>query len=201
MDSASLSSRACANPPYLSIDLLSVFPSFIETPGRHKDTSFMNTSDLNTYLDKHIGDLCKVGYKNNSDNHCAHFVSHVLGISSGTTCKNMVRSSETGASIRVHELFPLCPTVGKWSDLSTDTQIGLVFILNAGNVNLKTKTMANVPKKHVGIFCRDSGNNKIWHYSNSKNKVVSQTPEEFSKHYSSPNNAMFWGTLPNGSVK
>ena len=68
----------------------------------------------------------------------------------------------------------------------------LVFITNANNVNLQTKTMVNVPRKHVGIYY----NGTIWHYSNSRHQVVSQTPEAFSNHYPAPSNAMFYGTVP-----
>jgi hypothetical protein len=52
--------------------------------------------------------------------------------------------------------------------------------------------MANVPKKHVGIY-RDG---TIWHYSNSKRRVVTQTPQEFSHHYSGKDIALFYGTFP-----
>lgn len=59
---------------------------------------------------------------------------------------------------------------------------------------LRLKTMINVPRKHVGIFLGVTP--QIWHDSNSKHKVVCQSPEDFSHHYSSPDNAMFWGQLP-----
>jgi hypothetical protein len=35
----------------------------------------------------------------------------------------------------------------------------------------------------------------IWHYSNTLRKVVKQSPEEFSRHYPAPDNAMFYGTI------
>jgi hypothetical protein len=67
-----------------------------------------------------------------------------------------------------------------------------VFITKAANVNTAAKTMTNVPRKHVGIFV--DGN--IWHYSNTRDQVVKQTPSEFSRHYAPPHNAMFFGALP-----
>jgi hypothetical protein len=149
---------------------------------------------LNSYLGKHISAICAIGYADNGDNHCAHFVSHVLGYQFGTTCRTMKNGTGTPGSIRVHELFARCLSVGKWDELPVPLFTGLVFITNAGNVKVANKQMNNVPRKHVGIFW--GGMRRIWHYSNSKRQVVSQTPEEFSHHYPSPDNAMFWGSAP-----
>lgn len=157
----------------------------------------MTEADLNAYLGKNISEICPTGFHSNSDNHCAHFVSHALGLRFGITCRSMVRSDGVAASIRVQEIFPYCPRVGAWSDLPPELQTGLVFILRASNVDLTAKTIVNVPRKHVGIFCGSS--RTIWHYSNSRDKVVSQTPEQFAHHYPHPDNAMFWGELPHGS--
>ena len=55
--------------------------------------------------------------------------------------------------------------------------------------------MASRPKKHVGIYC--DGN--VWHYSNTKDKVVKQTPDEFAKHYGNSGFAVFYGTFPAGA--
>ena len=38
----------------------------------------LTLATLNVYLGLHIGDICPVGFDNDGDNHCAHFVSHVL---------------------------------------------------------------------------------------------------------------------------
>lgn len=150
--------------------------------------------ELNAYLDKHISKICPNGYAANSDNHCAHFVSHVLGYQFGATCRTMSRGTGASANIRVHEVFARCHQVGPWDDLPSPLFWGLVFITNASNVTVATRTMRNVPRKHIGIFV--GGQRRIWHYSNSKQKVVSQTPAEFSNHYPSPDNAMFWGSAP-----
>jgi hypothetical protein len=149
-------------------------------------------TDMSGYLGQHINKICPNGYTNDDDNHCAHFVAHVLKYAFGTTCLTMSKGQGAGATIRVHELFPQCGTVGKWKARPTATDPCLVFITNAGNVNLKEKTMVNHPRKHVGIYVEGV----IYHYSNRKEKVVRQTPDEFSSHYAAPNNAMFYGTLP-----
>lgn len=150
-------------------------------------------AQMNAFLGKEITEICKVGYTNRADNHCAHFVSHVLGYQFGFTCRGMVAgSTAAGASIRVQELFPRCKTVGNWKDKPKALITGLVFITNPGNVNVAAKTMSNVPRKHVGIFIND----EIWHYSNKGDKVVKQTPAQFANHYPAPDNAMFYGEMP-----
>lgn len=154
----------------------------------------LSESTLRGYLGKHIRDICPIGYAADTDNHCAHFVSHVLGYQYGATCRTMKNGQGTPASIRVQELFPRCVSVGTWDQLPVPLFWGLVFITRASNVNLNTKTMQNVPRKHVGIFY--GGARTIYHYSNSRRQVVCQSPEEFSRHYSAPDNAMFWGAAP-----
>lgn len=154
----------------------------------------VTAAGLDALLGKHIHDICPNGFTDDGDNHCAHFVAHVLALEFGLTCRTMGRPGSTGAqaNIRVQELFPRCPRVGAWDSRPETVTTGLVFITRATNVSLTAKTMVNVPRKHVGIFV----DGRIWHYSNSKRRVVTQTPEEFSHHYPSPHDAMFYGTFP-----
>jgi hypothetical protein len=152
----------------------------------------VNATQLNALLGQEITQICSVGYTSKDDNHCAHFLSHVLGYQFGTTCRVMASGQGTPACIRVFQLFERCRNVGRWQDKPVPLFIGLVFITNAGNVHLKTKKMDNVPRKHVGIFLGGD----IWHYSNKLDKVVKQTPAEFVNHYPAPDNAMFYGDLP-----
>jgi hypothetical protein len=147
---------------------------------------------LDAYLQKNISEVCPNGYTAAADNHCAHFVSHVLGFRFGLTCGDMGHGTGPSANIRVQELFPKCPTVGTWAQKPLVLMQCLVFITNANNVDLQNKTMVNVPRKHVGIYY----NGTIWHYSNSHQQAVSQTPQAFSNHYPPPSNAMFYGTIP-----
>ena len=147
---------------------------------------------LNGYLGKPIGDICQNAYTNDADNHCAHFVSHAMGYHFGVTCRTMGHGQQPGANIRVQELFPRCASVGTWSSRPAALATCLVFITRASNVNLASKVMANVPRKHIGIFF----GGVIWHYSNSRHAVVQQTPQQFSNHYPAPDNAMFYGSLP-----
>lgn len=147
---------------------------------------------LDGNLTKRIDRICPLGYANASDNHCAHFVSHVLGFSFGFTCGQMVRGTGAKACIRVHEVFSRCPVVGVWEAKPIVLITCLIFITKASNVNLAARAMENVPRKHVGIYF----DNLVWHYSNTREQVVNQTLAEFGNHYPSPHNSLFYGQIP-----
>ena len=54
-------------------------------------------SDLQGNVGKSIGQICNNGFNSPSQNHCAHFVSHVLGIQLGTLCGDMAfKTRKTG---------------------------------------------------------------------------------------------------------
>ena len=153
----------------------------------------LNSTQLDKYLGKHISYFCgRTGYISDSDNHCAHFVSHALKINYGTTCATMSHGAKLAASLRVQELFSHCPEVGNWDEKPNDITQCFIFITAANHVNLGSKRMDNIPKKHIGIFCQGY----IWHYSNTKDKVIKQVLNAFSNHYRSPYNSLFWGSLP-----
>lgn len=147
---------------------------------------------LSNYLGKNIKDICTNGYHNNNDNHCAHFVSHVMGFSFGFLCRMMTGKGNGGATIRVHELFAKCGSVGQWEDKPSQVSSCLVFVTSRANVDLKSRKMANVPKKHVGIY----HNKEIYHYSNTQDKVIKQTVGLFSKHYRGNDITVYYGELP-----
>jgi hypothetical protein len=151
----------------------------------------VTASDLNKFLGKNIEVMCGNGYVNPHDNHCAHFVSHALGYDFGYTCRTAGTGNGPGADLRVQELFSRCPSVGRWASKPTPLTTCLVFVTAASHVNLATKTMSNVPKKHIGIFI----NGMIWHYSNSHHKVVTQQPGEFVHHYPGIDIALFYGQM------
>ncbi len=146
--------------------------------------SSLSADLLNQYVGKNIVDICAFGFASGAENHCAHFVSHVLQLEFGYTC------ARGGRNIRVQEVFAKCPEVGEFDD--RPGQSCLVFVTKASNVHLAKKIIDNVPKKHIGIFY----NGTIWHYSNSRGHVVTQVPSEFIKHYPTQTNALFYGTFP-----
>ena len=149
--------------------------------------------DLIAYEGKHIKDICSAGFTGDETNHCAHFVSHALGYSFGLTCHALTGKGKatSKANVRVQEIFAKCPKVGQWDDVATPSQ-GLVFVTDASNVNLAAKMMKNVPKKHIGIYVGGD----VWHYSNTRDKVVKQSITQFSKHYPGSNIALFFGAFP-----
>lgn len=161
-------------------------------------TTNLNQLVLESYVDKTIAEICPHGFDDAALNHCAHFVCHVMNVSVGTvSCKGMSSAKladRIGVCIRVHELFAACPTVGEYDAATAEQLAGGVFVFVTATtaVNLTTKTMTNVPKKHVGIALGGT----IWHYSNTHDKVVTATPENFRKHYRSQVNGLYFGTFP-----
>ena len=95
-------------------------------------------------LGKNIEQICPRGYADPHDNHCAHFISHVLGFSFGYTCGMVKTGTGQAGSIRVQEVFARCQSVGKWDDKPGAVNQCLVFITAAGNVHLSTRQMDNV---------------------------------------------------------
>lgn len=148
---------------------------------------FVTQPLLDSYLDRHIDDICPTRYK--AENHCAHFVSHVLKLKIGALC------STTGVSIRVHEIFASCPNVEQLLECRASYAPQLVFVTGEHNVNLKKHEMVNVPKKHIGIACGQY----VWHYSNAQHKVVKQIVDTFLFHYKNQRNGLWLGSFPPGA--
>ncbi|NLI80257.1 MAG: hypothetical protein GX443_01015 [Deltaproteobacteria bacterium] len=142
---------------------------------------------LDGYAGKNIVDICAYGYSDAGLSHCAHFVSHVLQLQFGYTCG---RGGRGGRNVRVHEIFANCPQVGRFND--RPSEYCLIFVTKLSNVNIRRRTMKNVQKKHVGIYC----NGTIWHYSNLRHRVVTQRPAEFIHHYPNQTNGLFYGAFP-----
>ncbi|WP_293266689.1 hypothetical protein [Neptunomonas sp.] len=152
----------------------------------------MTTKDLlEGAMGTHISTHCSQQMTADNLNHCAHFVSHIMGYQFGYQCGNQTQLPGEGANIRVQEIFARCPIVGVWSDKPKSLKTCLAFITKEGNVNLARKVMSNVPRKHIGVFA----DGFIYHYSNSQDQVVRQTPAQFSRHYMGAGYAVFYGTL------
>lgn len=144
------------------------------------------------YLGSHVSNFCPNGYHDDKENHCAHFVSHVLGFNFGYTCIMQTGKGAGGASIRVQELFARCPEVGMWEDKPPLLLSCLAFVTDMKNVDLGSQTMKNVRKKHVGIFYKG----RIYHYSNSRDKVSGQSADQFKRHYPGVGIRVYFGTFP-----
>jgi hypothetical protein len=161
----------------------------------------LNAALLDTFfLGKNISKICPNGYVNNADNHCAHFVAHALNLSFGVTCRQLVspkNQKATGATVRVHEIFAQCPNVRELNETPARIE-ALVFI--SAPTNFVTKgsvtTLTNVPRKHIGILL----DGVVWHYSNTKDKVVKVPVGDMLNHYPGQTNALWVGDLPPGSA-
>ena len=139
-----------------------------------------------------MADICPNGFASAAENHATHFVAHVLGYRFGVTCQIMAGGKQPGVSIHLQDILRKCPAVGAWSLRPASFGSSLVFLARVGSINLATRVMANVPRKHVGIFHAGC----VWHYSHSQGKVLKQSPAQFAQQYSPPDNGMFYGALP-----
>lgn len=152
------------------------------------------TETLENLVGTSINNICDGKFHDTSLNHCAHFVSHVLGFDFTYDCKAYKGGNGTPANVRVQEIFPKCPKVGHWKDANL-AKDQLAFVTKAANVDLSAKTIVNIPKKHVGIY--SAGH--VYHYSKSKGCVVKDIPEDFSRIYSGQQ-GMFFGTFPDSDL-
>ena len=144
-------------------------------------------TDLQRSLNKSISQLCPFGLgKINNQNHCAHYVSHMMGYEfAGPTCKNFTWADKQkvakGGTIRVDDIFKRCQTTGLLSSKPASVTECLVFVTLASNVKkIGAKLiMGNQPKKHIGIL----KHGKIWNYSNTNNKVLSDLQATFETKF------------------
>ena len=153
----------------------------------------ISASALQAYVGKPIGKICSNGFNSTSQNHCAHFVSHVLGIKFGVLCGDMkFETRKTGASIRCDELYNRLSRRGLWQDRPQLADGILIFVLSAKYVS--GNLMSNHPQKHVGVY--HSG--KVFNFSNSQGKVVVDLTVEafhakFKPIYSGGDISLFYG--------
>ena len=214
---------------------------------------------LNTYDGKSIGEICTYWYTLKTFNHCAHFVSHVLGIGDligKETCARLTvpkdvrtKNSITGANVRVNEVFAMCSMCAEFDVAAATTPLAaatpggaaatipvltttsaggpamsapiptltsttsgaasvagavgggstassappdecLVYVTLASNVDLKLRTMADSPYKHIGIYFKG----QIWQHGKTFNKVAVLTPKDFSELYASTGKKPSWCT-------
>lgn len=149
---------------------------------------------LEETVSKTISDFCGNLYTGAETNHCAHFVSHYLNLQFGMNCRKLTGRNKEAANVRVHEVFAQCPQVGWLESWNGSGQV-LVFVTRKTNVTLSTKTMQNVPKKHIGIY----DGTHIYHYGNTLDKVVRQTVNQFKQSFQSAYGGdlgFYFGTVP-----
>ena len=155
-------------------------------------------SDLEAYLGKNINVICGNNLHDPDLNHCAHFVSHAAQLTFSYNCKEFVGGNKAPGNIRVHEIFANCPRVGTWQQADHDAS-QLIFVTRKDVVNVATKTMQNIPQKHIGIY----HNGAVYHYSNTRDRVVKQSVTDFFTHFQnaySGDQGLFFGEFPNSDL-
>ncbi len=146
------------------------------------DLRNLTLAQLESFEGKTIGDLCDKGLTDADLNHCAHFVSHALGIGIGMLCGSMNYATRgTGASIRVNEVFNHCTERGPWADRNPASNACLIFVTLGSNVFGSPPIMGDHPRKHIGIHRGGS----VWHYSNGQDRVIRETVEAFEQRFRS----------------
>jgi hypothetical protein len=153
----------------------------------------LTTVLLRSYEGKSMRDICPHGYDNPGDNHCAHFVSHVLQLGFGMTCTRLrgVAGAMGAANVRVQEVFAQCVNPAEVLACPT-TGEGLVFVSAPTTFRGSPVTVRNVRNKHVGLVL----NGIVWHYSNGRSRVVTQSVGDFLRHYPRQQNAIWWADFP-----
>lgn len=152
--------------------------------------------DLQGYVGKSIAQICNNGFTATSQSHCAHCVSHILGIQTATLCGDMrYNTRRNGATIRCDELYNGLLKKGPWDKRPTPENGLLIFCTSARSV--AGGWMTNVPQKHVGIY--HSG--KVFNYSNTLHKVVVEQSvkaffDKLDARYLADDIALFYGVAP-----
>jgi hypothetical protein len=143
--------------------------------------SFMpiTQDQLQAYVGKTIAEICPNAFTAPTQNHCAHFVSHALGLQLGMLCGDMAyKTRHSGTSIRCDELYNKLSDTGPWDDKLMARDGMLIFVLAAKNV--VKGVMMNVPQKHVGIYA----GGKVYNFSNNQHMVVADpSVETFHKKF------------------
>ena len=145
--------------------------------------------NLDGYLGKTVVDFCgKYGSKGDSENHCAHFVSHVLQlrIPGAALCSNVGGSSytyeerRTGFCVRVNQVFNSCANRARWDDKNLPSDVCFVVATLEANIESSNPlTIGSMSKKHIGFY---SGGH-VYNYSNTADAVRKTPLADFKRHY------------------
>lgn len=144
--------------------------------------------NLDSYLDQTVADFCgRYGSVGDSFNHCAHFVSHVLGlrIPGAALCSNVGSSTYSyaeraqGYCIRVNQVFNSCENRARWSDAGESGTCLIVATIPANIESGSPVAIGQMSRKHIGFHV----NGQVYHYSNTRDLVVRQPVGEFRNHY------------------
>jgi hypothetical protein len=154
--------------------------------------------ELEGYIGKTTTDFCNTGFVDPLPSHCAHFVSHVLGIRVGELCGNLAKNNKNktrgmGATIRVNELYNGLAFKGPWEQRPPGYNGLLIFVISPRY--MRNNFMQEVIQKHVGIYF--AGN--VFHYGNTQDKVACDSVEDFHKKFKrqySKDVELYYGIAP-----
>ena len=92
------------------------------------------------------------------------------------------------------DLFNSCPQRGLWSDKPKDLDCCLIFATLSSAVTSTDGQlqMANIPRKHVGIYLKGSAYN----YHNTTNEGVAVNGDAFFKNLYGKGTVALYGTFP-----
>jgi hypothetical protein len=145
--------------------------------------------NLETYLGQSVKDFCgKYGDVGDSENHCAHFVSHVLQlrIPGAALCSNVAGSGYSyeerrkGFCIRVDQVFNSCKNRAYWNDKALPSQVCFMVATIESNVGSKDPlTIGAMSKKHIGFYRAGW----VYNYGNKNDKVRKASVADFKLHY------------------
>jgi hypothetical protein len=132
-----------------------------------------------------------------SDNHCAHFVGHALGLRFGELCLSEKFFGDDGRSMRVDEIFTWCADRGPWADRPKTLDPCLIFATLKNNVITPKQGPVEFGQsrfKHVGIWLKGAA----WNYHNGRSGpegVVGDGEHFFLNLYGSKT-VCFYGSFP-----
>jgi len=144
-------------------------------------------TDIGRSWNHHIKDMCPFSIaQDDAQNHCAHYVSHIMGYEFGATCKNSTLADKKqiprGATLRVNDIFNNSPRTGPLASNPANLHECLIFVTLPFNVRAiggGRFEMGEHPQKHVGILAH----NFVWNYSNTGEKVVHDLPSVFQQKF------------------
>ena len=164
--------------------------------------AIVTASLLDEYFGRAIGDICPNGYDatGNEHNHCAHFVSHVLGYGFARTCHRMVVPSQRrgrAATRSVKEIFNRSTNRRVIDDSTPLWSPGLIFLTRSSNLVQERSglELRGSMTRHMGIGVGLT----VWHYSNRRRKVMKQSIASFLSHFRG-NTVMVYGDFVPGTL-
>lgn len=140
-------------------------------------------------------------YCDKSDNHCAHYISHVLQLRlpGALLCSAVIDHSKysskersDGYNIRVNEVFNACTNRAKWDNDKKEEMCIVVATVAAAIEAWEPPSLTTHPRKHIGIYY----SNLVYNYSNRHQSPKKPTIGDFKKHYGRHDTILLRADLP-----